>query len=51
MPIQSVNPATGEVLEELEAASESEIDDAIAAAHATFQRFRATSFSNRGRWM
>jgi succinate-semialdehyde dehydrogenase/glutarate-semialdehyde dehydrogenase len=51
MPIQSINPATGEILEELEAASESEIDDAIAAAHATFQRFRATSFSNRGRWM
>ena len=51
MPIQSLNPATGEILEEFKAASESEIDEAIAAAHATFQRFRNTSFSDRARWM
>ena len=51
MPIQSLNPATGEILEEFKAASKSEIDEAIAAAHATFQRFRSTSFSDRARWM
>jgi len=51
MPIQSVNPATGEVLEEFKTASDAAVDAAIAAAHSTFQHFRRTSFSDRARWM
>jgi succinate-semialdehyde dehydrogenase/glutarate-semialdehyde dehydrogenase len=51
MPIQSVNPATGEVLEEFKAASDADVDAAIARAHATFRSFRRTSFAERARWM
>jgi succinate-semialdehyde dehydrogenase/glutarate-semialdehyde dehydrogenase len=51
MPIQSLNPATGEILEEFDAASDADVDAAIAKAHSTFQQFRTTSFAERARWM
>jgi succinate-semialdehyde dehydrogenase/glutarate-semialdehyde dehydrogenase len=51
MPIQSINPATGEILEEFSAASDSDVDKAIGAAQAAFEKFRATTFAERAGWM
>ncbi len=48
MSIQSVNPATGEVLETFELFSPAQIDDALSAAHTAFRSWRETSFSERG---
>lgn len=47
MSIQSVNPATGEILETFELFSPAQIDDALNAAHAAFQSWRETGFAER----
>lgn len=48
MSIQSINPATGEVLETFEPFSSRQIDEALAAAHTAFKSWRATDFAERG---
>src|SRR2546421_10613843 len=48
MSIQSLNPATGEVLETFELFSPTQIDEALTAAHTAFQSWRETSFAQRG---
>src|SRR5437660_5209119 len=47
MSIQSLNPATEEVLETFELFSDTQIEEALAAAHAAFQSWRETSFAER----
>lgn len=47
MAIQSVNPATGELLKEFEEISVNEVNNIIADAHDTFTEWRKTSFSHR----
>jgi succinate-semialdehyde dehydrogenase/glutarate-semialdehyde dehydrogenase len=47
--LRSVDPATGEELASYPAFAASEIDAAVAAAHAAQQRWRATSFDERAR--
>ncbi|MEU1281381.1 NADP-dependent succinic semialdehyde dehydrogenase [Streptomyces sp. NPDC005805] len=47
MPIATVNPATGETIETFEAYDEKEVERRIAAAHAAYERHRATSFAER----
>src|SRR5712691_3324284 len=47
MTIQSLNPATGEVLETFELFSATQIDKALAAAHTAFLSWRDTSFAER----
>jgi len=47
MSIQSVNPATGDVLETLATTSPSQIEQALAAAHAAFREWRARPFADR----
>ncbi|MEX2223458.1 MAG: NAD-dependent succinate-semialdehyde dehydrogenase [Candidatus Rokuibacteriota bacterium] len=51
MAIQSVNPATGEVLETLEAASKAQIEQAVGRAHAAFLEWRTRSFADRAALM
>lgn len=47
MSIQSINPATGEVLETFELFSSTQIDEALDAAHRAFKSWRETSFAER----
>lgn len=47
MSIQSINPATGEVLETFEPFNPAQIDEALGAAHSAFQSWRATDFAER----
>ena len=47
MSMQSINPATGEVLETFELFSPAQIDEALNAAHTAFQSWRETSFAER----
>ncbi len=47
MAIQSINPATGEVLKTFEEMSDAEVDRALAQAQAAYERWRDTSFAER----
>jgi acyl-CoA reductase-like NAD-dependent aldehyde dehydrogenase len=49
MNIQSINPATGEVLETFEEMSASEIDRILEANHKTFGEWRNRSFADRAK--
>ena len=49
MSIQSVNPATGEVIETFEATSAREVERILATAHAAFVEWRRTPFVTRAR--
>jgi succinate-semialdehyde dehydrogenase/glutarate-semialdehyde dehydrogenase len=51
MSIQSVNPATGEVLETLEPTSPAQIEHIVAGAHAAFVEWRAQPFVRRSALM
>ncbi len=47
MSIQSINPATGEVIESFEPFSQERIDQALDQAQAAFQQWRAASYDER----
>src|SRR5690242_5046151 len=47
MPISSINPATGEVLQTFDALNEQQLEEKIARAAETFPEHRRTSFANR----
>ena len=51
MSIQSVNPATGEILETFAETSPPELQRILAAAHAAFAEWRHTPFGTRARVM
>jgi succinate-semialdehyde dehydrogenase/glutarate-semialdehyde dehydrogenase len=51
MSIESINPATGEVIERFTEATPADIDRVLAQTHATFQRWRRTTFAERSRLM
>jgi succinate-semialdehyde dehydrogenase/glutarate-semialdehyde dehydrogenase len=51
MSIQSINPATGEVIETLEETSRAQIEEALARAHAAFLEWRTRPFGERARLM
>jgi succinate-semialdehyde dehydrogenase/glutarate-semialdehyde dehydrogenase len=51
MPITSVNPATGQLLDEFPPLSDDEIEARITRAHAAFRRYRGTSFATRATFM
>src|SRR5438270_2678356 len=48
MSIQSINPATGEVLETFEPFSEAQINEVLDQARNTFREWRETTFAERG---
>lgn len=47
MSIQSINPATEEILETFEPFSSAQIDEALASAHSAFRSWRETDFAER----
>jgi succinate-semialdehyde dehydrogenase/glutarate-semialdehyde dehydrogenase len=49
--MQSVNPATGEVLKRYDDHGEREVEARLARAAATFRTYRRTSFAERAGWM
>ena len=51
MSVQSINPATGEVLETIEETSKTQIEQALAQAHAAFLEWRTRPFADRARLM
>ena len=51
MAIATQNPTTGETLTTFEAHTSAQVQDAIATAHATFQTWRTTSFTERAALM
>src|SRR5438270_13933970 len=48
MSIQSINPATGEVLKTFEPYSITQVEQALQEAREAFKRWRVTSFAERG---
>src|SRR5712692_7807542 len=51
MSIQTINPATGQVLEAYEETSRSELDQILARTHAMFLEWRTVPFAERARRM
>lgn len=51
MPIASINPATGETIKTFEPLSETQIDEKLQRAAATFATYRRTSMPDRAGWM
>ena len=49
MPFDSVNPATGEVLQSYAEHDASEVERRLALAHSAFTRWRATSYAERAK--
>jgi succinate-semialdehyde dehydrogenase / glutarate-semialdehyde dehydrogenase len=49
--MQSVNPATGEVLRRYDEHGPGEVEARLARAAATFRTYRRTTFAERARWM
>lgn len=51
MPIASVNPTTGEVIERFDALTDAELDERLARAERAFQRHRRSTFAERSERM
>src|SRR3954454_13687322 len=51
MPIESINPATGETLEHYDEMTRPQVGAAIDSAHAAFLTWRETSFATRAERM
>ncbi|NJN10886.1 MAG: NAD-dependent succinate-semialdehyde dehydrogenase [Richelia sp. RM2_1_2] len=47
----TINPATGETLKTFESLNDTEVVNAVQKAHAAFQDYRNTSFTQRAEWM
>jgi succinate-semialdehyde dehydrogenase/glutarate-semialdehyde dehydrogenase len=51
MPIQTINPATGETLETFDALTSARVEEKLAKADAAFRAHRRTSWDQRRTWM
>ncbi|MEM1242185.1 MAG: aldehyde dehydrogenase family protein, partial [Cyanobacteria bacterium P01_H01_bin.26] len=51
MVIKSVNPATGKVYKTYSPLTSTELEQRLAAATTQYQRYRWTSFRERGSWL
>ena len=51
MTLQSINPATGELIESFDEISDAELEAALARAQQTFRTYRRTSFAERAGWL
>ena len=51
MKLQSINPATGKLIESFEEISDAELEAALARAQQTFRTYRRTSFAERAGWL
>ena len=51
MPIETINPATGETVQTFEELSDEGVERALASAAKAFASYRLTSFDARADWM
>jgi succinate-semialdehyde dehydrogenase/glutarate-semialdehyde dehydrogenase len=51
MGIASINPATGEIIQEFLALSDRELEQKLAQAAATFETYKTTTFAQRSTWL
>ncbi|MFL5237537.1 MAG: aldehyde dehydrogenase family protein, partial [Rhizomicrobium sp.] len=51
MPIESLNPASGELIKRYAEMTPQQVNEAIEAAHAAFLKWRGTSFAERAEHM
>ena len=51
MTLQSINPATGKLIESFEEISDAELEAALARAQKAFRTYRRTSFAERAGWL
>ena len=51
MPIASINPATGEVLQTFESLNQPQIEEKLSRAAETFRDYRRTTFADRAEKM
>lgn len=51
MGIASINPATGETIQEFAALSDSDLEQKLAQAAATFETYKTTTFAQRAAWL
>src|SRR5689334_8728143 len=51
MKLESINPATGELIESFEEISDSNLEVALQRAQQTFSRYRRTAFAERAGWL
>ncbi|NOX18749.1 MAG: aldehyde dehydrogenase family protein, partial [Chlorobi bacterium] len=51
MPLQTLNPATGELVKTFDEASEDQLLEIIEKTHATFLEWRRTTFAERSKLM
>jgi succinate-semialdehyde dehydrogenase / glutarate-semialdehyde dehydrogenase len=51
MKLQSINPATGELIESFDETSDAQLEAALQRARQTFAAYRKTSFAERAGWM
>jgi len=51
MKLQSIDPATGELIESFDEISDSELEAALARAQQAFHAYRNTSFADRAGWL
>src|SRR3981189_1391972 len=49
--LESINPATGELIESFEEISDTDLEGALQRAQQTFSRYRGTSFAERAGWL
>jgi succinate-semialdehyde dehydrogenase/glutarate-semialdehyde dehydrogenase len=49
--LQSINPATGDLIESFDEISDSDLDAALARAQHVFRAYRSTSFADRAGWL
>ena len=51
MKLESINPATGELIESFAEISDADLEAALQRAQQTFSRYRGTSFAERAGWL
>ena len=51
MKLQTINPATGEVLQSFDEIGDADLDRALERAQQTFRTYRRTSFAERSGWL
>ncbi len=51
MTLQSINPATGELIERFDEVGDAAVEAALARAQQTFRSYRGTSFAERAGWL
>jgi succinate-semialdehyde dehydrogenase / glutarate-semialdehyde dehydrogenase len=51
MKLQSINPATGELIESFDEITDADLEAALARAQQTFRTYRSSSFAERAGWL